>query len=100
MEINLTKNFRSLISDKDFERVKKHSWCKHINGGQCTINNHRVLLHRFIMGAKKGEIVDHINGNVLDNRRENLRIVDRSTNAHNWHKSRNPKSGFRGVYMS
>lgn len=34
-------------------------------------------MHRVIMGAKKGQIVDHINMNGLDNRRANLRFVDK-----------------------
>lgn len=43
----------------------------------------RVYLHRAICLAGKGEIVDHINGNGLDNRRENLRIVSRQANKAN-----------------
>lgn len=89
-----------MISDEDYEKVSEHSWCVYINGAQCTIKNKRVTLHRFIANAEKGDIVDHINGNIYDNRRENLRIVDRSLNAFNWHKSRNPKSGMRGIYST
>ena len=46
-------------------------------------NNKVVLIHRYIMGAKKGETVDHINGNKLDNRRENLRITSQKNNVAN-----------------
>ena len=42
-----------------------------------------VRLHREIIGAKDGEIVDHINRNKLDNRLCNLRIVSRRENNHN-----------------
>lgn len=35
-----------------------------------------ISLHRFVIGAKPGEIVDHINRDRLDNRRVNLRIVN------------------------
>jgi hypothetical protein len=37
------------------------------------------------MGAKKGQIIDHINGNPLDNRRENLRFCTAAQNAANTH---------------
>jgi len=42
-----------------------------------------IYLHRLIIGAKKDEIVDHINGNKHDNRRSNLRIASASLNCYN-----------------
>lgn len=42
-----------------------------------------IYLHRFILNAKKGELVDHKNRNKQDNRRENLRIVSKSLNNYN-----------------
>lgn len=60
-----------------------------------------VFLHRRIMEAGERELVDHINGNRLDNRRDNLRLVDASGNSQNLRglTSRN-KSGHRGVHWS
>lgn len=55
-----------------------------------------VLLHRKIAGAARGEVVDHINGNKLDNRRSNLRVVTQSINQHNRH-STTGKSKYQGV---
>ncbi len=55
------------------------------------------LLHRRLMGDPEGMVVDHINGNVLDNRLENLRIVTQAQNAINQGLSKNNKSGYKGV---
>jgi hypothetical protein len=42
-----------------------------------------VRIHRIILDVQRGQIVDHINGNRLDNRRENLRVVTAKQNALN-----------------
>ncbi|WP_429497284.1 HNH endonuclease [Robbsia andropogonis] len=61
-----------------------------------------VAVHRFVMGLESGDkrVVDHINGNKLDNRSANLRITDRSINALN---RRTPyasnSTGFLGVSL-
>lgn len=60
-------------------------------------------VHRLIWFYFNGtwpKIVDHINRNPLDNRIENLRAADHSTNAHNSkaRKKKNAKSKFKGVY--
>lgn len=54
----------------------------------------RVSMHRLVVGAEAGDVVDHINGNGMDNRRENLRIATPQENARN----RRPMDGsFKGV---
>ena len=57
-----------------------------------------MLLHRMVIGAKPGEVCDHINGDTLDNRRCNLRIV--TTRENNLNAAKKPsKHGnrFRGI---
>jgi hypothetical protein len=61
----------------------------------------RTLLgmHRLVMGLQYGDKrqVDHINGNTLDNRRENLRVCTQQQNMQNSKKRRTNTSGYKGV---
>ena len=90
----------ALVDEQDVELLLKYSWYKvvsrrthYVKTGKNT-RMHRLLLQT--TDSKK--IVDHINGNGLDNRRENLRVVDVATNVANRQKSR---SGNKcpGVYF-
>lgn len=60
-------------------------------------------MHRIILGlsSRDGKLVDHINGNRLDNRRENMRFVDNQTNRINAYKlnCNNKVSGVMGVSL-
>lgn len=60
-----------------------------------------MYMHKEVLGTDA--VVDHINGNPLDNRKENLRISDLQTNSWNTRKHRNGKriftSRFKGVFL-
>ena len=64
------------------------------------INGKHTLLHKVLLWCPKGYEVDHINGDVLDNRLENLRIVTRQQNACNRGILSNNKCGYKGVIRS
>lgn len=76
------------IGSNGYLRIISHSW----KGDR--------YVHRDIVNAKKGESVDHINGNTLDNRKENLRICTHQQNMCNQKTRFNNKSGAKGVYWS
>lgn len=52
---------------------------------------------RYVMGSAKGLVIDHINGNRFDNRRENLRWATKSQNALNGIAHKDNPTGYRGV---
>ena len=93
------KNGRTTKVDSDIAESLRGRKVWEGSTGRATIyaDGKSELLYRFIMKAEKGEIVDHINGDVTDNRRCNLRIVTYSENNQNKHNFRKNKSGFRNV---
>jgi hypothetical protein len=102
--LSLNARQAALIDEVDLERVSALPWHAHRTGPNrvCAVNRtpgRPVLqMHRFILGAKAGEIVDHINGDPLDNRRCNLRIVTPRQNSMNRRAS--STSGYLGVTAS
>jgi len=56
------------------------------------------LMHRLILQPGSEQLADHINGNTLDNRRCNLRVVDHSQNACNRRAFGHSNTGFKGVH--
>ena len=56
-----------------------------------------IPIHRFVAKAKRGEYVDHINGDKMDARRSNLRVCTHAENLRNRGPSKNNTTGFKGV---
>ncbi len=67
-----------------------HSWKR--NGEEVTIK-----MHRLVMKAASRKLIDHIDGDTLNNKKNNLRIVEHSQNSMNRGKTVKNKSGFKGV---
>jgi HNH endonuclease len=104
--IPLTKGKVAIVDAFDYDLVLSRVW--HLDDSkpnlQYAANNknkeERVKMHRFIMNVGEVGVVDHINGNGLDNRRCNLRACTFSENARNSRKkNKNAASKFKGVSM-
>ena len=92
------KNYECLIDDDDYLKLINYSWHLSHNYPSTKIENKEILMHRFILNAKEGDIIDHINKNELDNRKSNLRFSNRSLNSHNRRKKiEKYSSNFYGV---
>jgi hypothetical protein len=88
----------SLVDGEDYDRLNQHLWYPHIKGYILRYEKGRALyLHNEVLGLPAKSWVDHINRDPYDNRKENLRIVDQSTNTQNSDKRKRNTSGFKGV---
>jgi hypothetical protein len=91
----------SFIDIEDVEKVKKYKW--HLDNSTGYVktkdDNKTLYLHRFVMGIKDREIIiDHKSQIKLDNRKENLRICNKTQNAQNVSTVRkNNTSGTIGI---
>ncbi len=94
-----------LFDEEDEKLVSAYTW--YLNPAGYVIANGRdpklVYMHRLVMNAKKGQQIDHINGNKADNRKCNLRFSDQSQNRANSKKQipkgREATSQYKGVRM-
>lgn len=100
-QIPLTQNKFALVDDKDFEWLNQWKW-HYIQVGYAARREYPsrkyIYMHRFITNAKKGDEIDHVNYYTLDNRRENLRIADRSKNMANTKLRSTNKTGCKGLF--
>jgi len=98
--------FVALVDDDDFEKVADIHWYPRVrpNGliyARGVIEGKIVFMHRFILDLKDpGIIVDHSDGNGLNNTRGNIRTCTTSQNAANRRPRRNTSSQFKGVYWN
>lgn len=98
-QIKLTKGKSAIVDDEDFEYLNQWKW-HYLETGYAARhgdNKKYVLMHREIMKPESGMIVDHIDHNTLDNRRDNLRLCTRSQNLENSKIRCDNTSGHKGV---
>ena len=107
VEIPLSSGLVALVDAADVPAVTGYRWFPQRSPGTVyaqantpTVNGKRTVIrmHRLILGAGRGEFVDHRNGNGLDNRRANLRLATRGENNRNVGVRRDNQTGYKGVY--
>lgn len=104
-EIQLKDNVVTLVDDDLYEYLLQFRWrySKRTHGGWsigCMENGKAILMHRLVINAPDGAYVDHIDGNSLNNTRENLRLCTIAQNAMNRPMQANNKTGYKGVAFS
>lgn len=95
-----------LIDDENYDQFKDHVWSLDSNGyaHRCYKLKSGVVHiwpHKMILGNRpKNKIIDHINRNKLDNRKENLRFCTYTQNRYNSTKRKDNNSGTTGIYWN
>lgn len=97
-----------LIDIEDVDKIKKYTWHRNKYRRDYITANKRshydgrsggsIQVARYIMDCPKNMVVDHINGNISDNRKSNLRICTHQQNSCNVQIKGNNTSGHNGVY--
>lgn len=112
--ILLTRNAVTAVSDEDHEFLTQWGWyaeskrgvlyaarmASRTEGKRKVIAMHRVILEHMSGQSLLGLQGDHINGNTLDNQRENLRAATHRQNKQGYRRYRKHSSRFRGVFFS
>lgn len=104
-EIKLTQGKVAIVDDEDFEKINQHKWycmtsgkgfraCRSAGGRKHKI---QIYMHHDIAGKISGLHVDHINGDGLDNRADNLRWCLVKENIRNSRKKIGFTSKYKGV---
>ena len=106
-EIKLNRNAVAIVDATDFEWLSQFKWRVFKNRNKLyAVSSFKatngewndVLMHRLILDAESNTLVDHINENGLDNRRQNLRLANHHENQYNRSAPKSNTSGAKGVY--
>ena len=92
---NNNKTGETIVDEELYYDLIQYKW--NLVKGKYIKNHQLGRLHRYVMNYYGDNVVDHINGNTLDNRKENLRIVTPQQNSMNKKSSKNSSSQYIGV---
>jgi len=105
-QIPLTQGKFSMVDDEDYDELNKFKWYAHGDSNVLYAKRHavdkynrkRIIgMHEQIMGYVSGLVCDHIDGNGLNNQRNNLRHVTHHQNTMNA-QSKRGRSNYKGVH--
>lgn len=104
-EIKISQGFVTFVDDDDYALASSYKWSidkrrkTNYAKGWDNVNKKGIYLHRLILGATgRHALVDHKDGNGLNNTKDNLRISNHSLNQANRGKSSLNKTGYKGVH--
>jgi predicted nucleic acid-binding Zn-ribbon protein len=99
--IPISKGYFALVNEEDYQCLIQYNWSLSNGYAITTIKdenkNKTISMHRMIMNDPKDKFIDHINGDKLDNRKENLRLATHQQNQMNRAKRKNSRSKFKGI---
>lgn len=102
-EVFVRPNSIALVDDDQYERVNKIKWYLS-KGGYALSGSHKNLgikpftkMHRFILGTEPGVLIDHRDGNKMNNQKYNLREASPEQNVHNQKKRSGTINNYKGA---
>lgn len=107
VQIPLTKGFVATVDEADLPLIAPYKWRASQAGSKwyavATVPNsgkrsRSFYMHRMLMGNPSGKLIDHHDGDGLNNRRGNLRVTDKRGNGANSRLQARNKSGAKGVH--
>lgn len=101
-DIPLTRGLVARVDDADLPALRPFKWHATANGyaATCLPGTRRyVYMHRLLLNAGPGDLVDHIDGDRLNNTRANLRLVTPCQNQWN-RKAQANRAGYKGCGLA
>jgi len=102
-EIKLTQGKSTIVDEDIYDFLNQWKWCYHkgaaVRNASDGGKSKYILMHRLITNAPKDRVIDHADGNSLNNIRSNLRVCTQSENMMNRAKKHLSENLYKGIYF-